>query len=158
MTVRGTNRASAPAKFGGVVSKVRLAGISDAPLSVDKILAVVSDPGVGGIGLFVGVVRNRDDDHDVVSLDYSYHPRAADILAACAERVAARHDVVALAVEHRVGHLVVGDLAVVVAAGAMHRHPALAACRELINELKAEVPIWKEQHFASGDTAWVGLP
>ena len=38
------------------------------------------------------------------------------------------------------------------------RHPALAACRELINELKAEVPIWKEQHFASGETAWVGLP
>jgi molybdopterin synthase catalytic subunit len=141
-----------------VSSKVRLAGITDAPLSVDKLLAAVSDPGVGGIGLFVGVVRNRDEDHDVVSLDYSYHPRAADILTVCAERVAARHDVVALAVEHRVGHLVVGDLAVVVAAGAMHRQPALAACRELINELKAEVPIWKEQHFASGETAWVGLP
>ena len=138
--------------------KVRLAGLSDTPLSVDKLLTAVSDPGVGGIALFIGVVRNRDDDHDVVSLDYSNHPRAADILAACAERVAARHDVVAIAVEHRVGHLDVGDLAVVVAAGAMHRHPALAACRELINELKADVPIWKEQHFASGETVWVGLP
>jgi len=141
-----------------VPSKVRLADLSDSPLSVDRLLASVSDPGVGGIALFVGVVRNRDDDHDVVSLDYSNHPRAADVLAACAERVAARHDVVAIAVEHRVGHLEVGDLAVVVAAGAMHRHPALAACRELINELKADVPIWKEQHFASGETAWVGLP
>ena len=63
-------------------------------------------------------------------------PAPPTSLPSCAERVAARHDVVALAVEHRVGHLVVGDLAVVVAAGAMHRHPALAACRELINELK----------------------
>ena len=65
---------------------------------------------------------------------------------------------VALAVEHRVGHLEVGDLAVVVAVGAVHRGPALAACAHLINSLKAEVPIWKEQRFASGTTAWVGLP
>ena len=65
---------------------------------------------------------------------------------------------VAVAVEHRVGHLEVGDLAVVVAVGAVHRGPALAACAHLINTLKAEVPIWKEQRFASGTTAWVGLP
>jgi molybdopterin synthase catalytic subunit len=57
-----------------------------------------------------------------------------------------------------VGHLEVGDVAVVVAVGAVHRGEALAACAHLINTLKAEVPIWKEQHFVSGGTEWVGLP
>ena len=56
------------------------------------------------------------------------------------------------------GHLEVGDIAVVVAVGAVHRGEALAACAHLINTLKAEVPIWKEQHFASGESEWVGLP
>jgi molybdopterin synthase catalytic subunit len=57
-----------------------------------------------------------------------------------------------------VGHLEIGDIAVVVAVGAVHRGEALAACAHLINTLKAEVPIWKEQHFASGGSEWVGLP
>ena len=141
-----------------MASKVRLAGISNAPLSVNKLVAAVSDPEVGGIGMFLGVVRNRDIGQDVASLDYSEHPTAASTLLDCAQRVAAAHDVVAIAVEHRVGHLEVGELAVVVAASAVHRHAALAACAQLINEVKDRVPIWKEQHFASGESEWVGLP
>ena len=139
-------------------AKVRSVAITETPLSVDRLLAAVSGPAVGGIGIFVGVVRNRDSEHDVVSLDYSQHPSAEQVLADCARSVAARHDVLGIAVEHRVGHLEVGDLAVVVAAGAMHRQPALAACAELIEELKARVPIWKEQQFTSGEIEWVGLP
>ena len=141
-----------------MTSKVRLAGISNAPLSVNKLVAAVSDPEVGGIGMFLGVVRNHDTGQDVASLDYSEHSSAASILLDCAQRVAAANDVVAIAVEHRVGHLEVGELAVVVAASAVHRHAALAACTQLINELKDRVPIWKEQHFASGESEWVGLP
>ncbi len=137
---------------------VRLAQVVDTPLSVDRLLALVGDRAVGGVGLFVGVVRDRDEDADVVSLDYTAHPSAAQQLRACAERVAAAHEVLAVAVEHRVGHLEVGDLAVVVAVGAVHRGPALAACAQLIDDLKAEVPIWKEQRFTSGETSWVGLP
>ena len=120
-------------------------------------MSVVSDAQVGGIALFVGVVRDTDEGHGVVSLDYTQHPSAEQALAACAEQVAAAHDVISVAVEHRVGHLVVGDLAVVVAVGAVHRAEALAACRQLIDDLKAEVPIWKEQEFSTGDTEWVGL-
>lgn len=141
-----------------MTSLVRAACISEAPLSVDRLLGIVQDPTVGGIALFVGVVRDHDSGAAVVSLDYSQHPSAEATLARCAEDAAATHDVVAVAVEHRVGHLEVGDLAVVVAVGAVHRAPALAACAHLINMLKAEVPIWKEQRFASGTTAWVGLP
>jgi molybdopterin synthase catalytic subunit len=133
------------------------AAIADAPLSVDAVLQRVSGRRVGGIGLFVGVIRDRDEESDVTSLDYSHHPSASDVLRRCAERAAAAHDVLAVAVEHRVGHLEVGDLAVVVGVGAVHREPALEACRQLIDELKAEVPIWKEQHFTDGRTSWVGL-
>ena len=142
----------------GVFSKVRLAGITDAPLSVDKLIAAVATPEVGGIGIFLGVVRSHDEGRAVDSLDYSDHPTADDVLAECAGRVAAQHDVIGVAVEHRVGHLEVGELAVVVVVGAAHRHAALSACTQLIDEIKTSVPIWKEQHFSSGASAWVGLP
>ena len=139
-------------------SKVRHVGISESQLSVDQALRLVSGPAVGGIALFVGTVRNSDHGADVVSLDYTQHPSAVDVLTRCTEEVADQHDVRAIAVEHRVGHLEVGDVAVVVAVGAVHRGAALAACAHLINALKAEVPIWKEQRFVSGGSEWVGLP
>jgi molybdopterin synthase catalytic subunit len=139
-------------------SAVREASVGDAPISVDRLLEKVRDPAVGGIGLFLGVVRDHDEGQGVSSLDYTAHPSAATVLAGCAERVAAAHDVLSVAVEHRVGHLEVGDLAVVVAVGAVHRAAALEACRQLIDDLKAEVPIWKEQSFSTGAVEWVGLP
>ena len=138
-------------------SKVRQVGISESPLSVDQVLCFVSGSEVGGIALFVGTVRNSDHGADVVSLDYTQHPSAMDVLTKCAEATADQHDVLTIAVTHRVGHLEVGDIAVIVAVGAVHRGEALAACAHLINTLKAEVPIWKEQHFVSGESEWVGL-
>ncbi|MET0694899.1 MAG: molybdenum cofactor biosynthesis protein MoaE [Propionibacteriaceae bacterium] len=140
-----------------MTAAVRYARVLDTALSVDRLVSAVSDPQVGGIALFIGVVRDTDEGQDVKSLDYTQHPSAEQALQACAERVAAAHDVISIAVEHRVGHLVVGDLAVVVAAGAKHRAAALAACHQLIDDLKNEVPIWKEQEFTSGETSWVGL-
>lgn len=139
-------------------SKIRQVGISESPLSVDQAISLVSGPEVGGIALFVGTVRNSDHGTGVISLDYTQHPSAVDVLTKCAEETLDQHDVLAIAVEHRVGHLEVGDIAVIVAVGAVHRGEALAACAHLINTLKAEVPIWKEQHFASGESEWVGLP
>jgi molybdopterin synthase catalytic subunit len=137
---------------------IRQVGISESPLDVNQALSLVSGPEIGGIALFVGTVRNRDHDAAVISLDYTQHPSAVDVLTRCAEDTADHHDVLAIAVQHRVGHLEVGDIAVVVAVGAVHRGEALAACAHLINTLKAEVPIWKEQHFTSGHSEWVGLP
>jgi molybdopterin synthase catalytic subunit len=141
-----------------MASPVRAAIVSDAPLSVDRLLGAVTGPTVGGVALFLGVVRDHDMDAAVVSLDYTQHPTAEQVLRRCAERAAADHDVVAVAVEHRVGHLEVGELAVVVAVAAVHRGSALAACAQLIDTLKDEVPIWKQQRFASGELSWVGLP
>jgi molybdopterin synthase catalytic subunit len=74
------------------------------------------------------------------------------------EEIVAKHadDVIAVAAVHRVGQLAIGDLAVVVGVSCSHRAEAFHACHALIDELKATVPIWKEQRFADGSTEWVG--
>lgn len=138
-------------------SPTRYAAIRETPLSVDETLARVMGPSIGGVGLFVGVVRDHDHGESVSELDYTQHPSAEAELARCLDRAGAGFDGVHLAVEHRVGRLKVGDLAVVVAAGAAHRAPALEACRFLIDDLKTQVPIWKRQHLDTGVTEWVGL-
>lgn len=128
------------------------------PLSVDELVAQVSDPACGAVVLFLGTVRDHDGGRDVVDLDYSAHPSAQEALERACSEVASRSPGVRLAVSHRTGHLHVGDLAVVVAAAAAHRGEAFTACRDLIDTLKATVPIWKQQRFADGTDQWVGLP
>jgi molybdopterin synthase catalytic subunit len=137
------------------VNVIRLAELRDSPLSVDEVQAAVMDPAAGGIALFVGTVRDHDQGSDVVSLSYSAHPSAAAELRRVAEKVAASYSVRALAAVHRVGDLRVGDLAVVVAVACDHRGEAFEACRHLIDELKAVVPIWKHQQLADGQSEWV---
>jgi molybdopterin synthase catalytic subunit len=140
------------------MSAIRLLALRDSPLSVDEVVAAVADPASGGTAVFIGTVRDEDGGRGVVGLGYTAHPTAQDRLRAVAERVAARYPVQALAAVHRVGELRVGDLAVVVAAACPHRHEALAAARQLIDDLKGEVPIWKHQRFADGGEEWVGSP
>ncbi len=134
---------------------VRLIDIRDAPLSLDEVYAAVTDPAAGGICVFVGTVRDHDDGTQVSALSYSSHPTALDALRIVAQRIADEGDVIAVAAVHRVGDLEVGDLAVVVAASAVHRAQAFEACRRLIDELKTDVAVWKHQTFESGDSAWV---
>jgi len=137
------------------VNVIRLAELRAEPLSPDEVRAAVSDPGAGGIALFIGTVRDHDGGRNVVGLSYSAHPSAADELRRVAEKVATDFGVLALAAVHRVGDLNVGDLAVVVAAACPHRAEAFDACRALIDELKQTVPIWKHQRFADGTSEWV---
>jgi len=137
------------------VETIRLAEIRGTALSVDEVLSAVSDPAAGGISLFVGTVRDHDHGEDVVRLSYSAHPLAEAELRRVAEKVAASYSVTAIAAVHRVGDLDVGDLAVVVAVSCPHRGEAFDACRALIEELKASVPIWKHQQYAGGRSDWV---
>ena len=136
---------------------IRLLAVRETALSVDEVLAAVADPVAGGAVVFIGTVRDEDDGRPVETLGYSAHPSVDVALREVAEHVAATHEVTALAAVHRVGDLAVGDLAVVVAASCPHRAEAFAACRALIDELKATVPIWKNQLFADGSQEWVGL-
>lgn len=137
---------------------VALLAIRDSALSLDEVWQAVADPAAGGAVLFVGTVRDVDEGKGVRELGYTAHPTALDELRAIAEKVAADFPVVRLAAVHRVGELVVGDLAVVVGASCPHRGEAFAAARRLIDELKAGVPIWKRQLFADGSEEWVGTP
>ena len=137
---------------------VRLIAIRESELSVDEVRAAVADPGAGGIALFAGTVRDTDHDQGVTGLSYTAHPSAEAELRRVAGEIADKFGVVAVAAVHRVGDLGLGDLAVVVAVSCPHRAEAFDACRALIDELKASVPIWKHQRFTDGTTEWVGTP
>ncbi|WP_129665134.1 molybdopterin synthase catalytic subunit [Phytoactinopolyspora endophytica] len=137
---------------------IRLLGVRREPLSVDEVLAAVTDDGAGGTCVFIGTVRDVDQARAVNVLEYEAHPTVDEKLRQVAEGVAAAFPLRALAAVHRVGELRIGDMAVVVAAAAEHREEAFAACRKLIDDLKREVPIWKHQMFADGATEWVGSP
>jgi molybdopterin synthase catalytic subunit len=152
------SRASGETRDMSALPEVVLADIRETPLSVDEVLEAVRHPRAGGIATFVGVVRERDHGHGVEALDYTSHPSAPQVLREIAERLAAGADVIRIAAVHRVGHLEIGDLAVVVAVSAAHRGTAFDVCRELVDTLKATVPIWKHQIFDDGSDEWVGTP
>jgi molybdopterin synthase catalytic subunit len=140
------------------VSVVRLIAVRESELSVDEVRTAVADPAAGGIALFAGAVRDSDHDRGVSGLSYSAHPSAVDELRLVAEVVAEKYPVIGIAAVHRVGDLAIGDLAVVLAVSCPHRAEAFDACRDLIDILKASVPIWKHQRFDDGTAEWVGAP
>ena len=139
-------------------AEVVLAEIRESRLSVDEVLDAVRHPESGAIATFVGVVRERDRGRGVEALEYTCHPSAPQVLREVAQQVATAAGVIRVAVTHRVGRLALGDIAVVVAVSAAHRGDALDACRELIDEVKVTVPIWKHQIFEDGTDEWVGTP
>lgn len=134
----------------------RLLEIREAPLSLDECFTAVMSPEIGGVALFVGTVRNHNQGHDVSLLEYqAYATMAQKELVQIADEIEREVSGVRLACLHRVGALAVGDIAVICAAGAPHRAEAFQGCRELIERLKARVPIWKREHDAQGPH-WVG--
>jgi molybdopterin synthase catalytic subunit len=137
---------------------VALVALRDERVSVDEVLDAVRHPAGGGGAVVVGVVRDRGHGDGVEALDYEAHPAALEAMVRTCRAVAERTDAVRVAAVHRVGALRVGDLAVVVAASAPHRAQAFDACRDLIDTLKTETPIWKHQHLADGSSEWVGTP
>lgn len=137
---------------------VRLAQVRETAIGLDEPFAAVQDRTAGGTVLFVGTVRDQDEDREVTTLEYSAHPTVEQTLTDVLDKVAAQHDIVALAALHRVGKLDIGDIAVVVAASAVHRAEAFEAGRQAIEDLKHQVPIWKLQTFADGSDEWVSCP
>lgn len=133
-----------------------LAKISKDRIDIDIVEAAVAGPEHGAVVLFSGVVRNHDGGQTVSALEYQAHPDAEKFLRACCAEVAAQSGLPVAAV-HRVGDLVVGDIALVAAVASPHRAEAFATCATLVERIKSEVPIWKRQHFATGTSEWVGL-
>jgi molybdopterin synthase catalytic subunit len=125
------------------------------PIDPAALVAAVTTPDHGAVASFIGVVRNQHAGRPVVELTYSAYERMA--ISVMTEIVAEAEgaDPVRVAVAHRLGRLVVGDVAVVVAVGAGHRDAAFRVCRWVIDEIKARVPIWKLERYADGTEAWV---
>ena len=135
-----------------------LVGLSPDPLSIDRAVESVRGPGIGGLVVFAGLVRDTNEGRPVETLEYeAYAAMAEKELRAVVATVEADFPGARLAAIHRTGLLRVGDVAVVVAAGAAHRDAAFAAARALIDRIKEKVPIWKRES-GPGGVHWVGLP
>jgi molybdopterin synthase catalytic subunit len=131
--------------------------LSTTPLDPAALARELGDPGAGALVTFEGRVRNQHDGRPVTALEY-------EAFAGLAEREGAqvlaeartKFPLLAAVCVHRTGHLEIGELAVWVGVAAAHRGPAFDACRYVIDEVKARVPIWKKEHFADGSPAgWV---
>ena len=140
------------------MSGARLAAVSAAPLDLAAHVAAVTDRRAGAVATFVGQVRDHDPsvDGEVVALDYSAHPDAERVLARLVDEAGAHDAVLGVAVSHRTGLLAVGEAAVVAAVATAHRDLAFAVCRDLVEQVKAELPVWKREVLADGSHVWVG--
>ena len=130
--------------------------VSDAPLDRATIEVFVRTAADGAVVTFEGVIRDHDHGSGVSALDYEAHPDAEAFLHEVCESIAAESGL-RVAAAHRIGHLVVGDVALIAAVAAPHRADAFAACARLVDEIKQRVPIWKRQHLDDGVSEWVGL-
>lgn len=133
-------------------------GVGEEPLSVADVYTSVADvPSAGGIVLFVGVVRNEDGGRGVSELGYSAYPSVDDFLRKVVAKAIDQYPIHAVSAVHRIGDLKIGEIAVIVAVACPKRGEAFDACRQIIDEIKDTVPIWKHQRFTDGDSEWVGL-
>jgi molybdopterin synthase catalytic subunit len=130
--------------------------LSEEPLSLARAVSELASDDAGAIATFVGTTRARSQGKDVVRLEYEAYAGMAETEM---ERIAAvlkeRHDLIEVAIHHRVGPVEIGGTSVVIAVSAPHRHAALAACKEAIDTLKETVPLWKKELYSDG-AQWVG--
>lgn len=129
--------------------------VTEEIISAEALAAQVKSAEAGAVVTFSGDVRNHDKGKGVTSLNYEVHPSAQAVIEKITQEVAAKHEIVNVSVAHRFGPIPIGQSAFVVAVAAAHRAPALAACEELVERVKAELPIWKYQEFIDGTTEWV---
>ncbi len=153
----GDEVALLPPVAGGVGKGLSgsLCTLSEDPLVEEDVVARVAGDDTGGVVTFVGTVRNEARGQAIEYLEYEAYPEMAEReMEKIAAQAAVRWPGVRVAMAHRVGHLEIGDAAVVIAACAPHRGEAFEACRFCIDTLKQDVPIWKKEVAVSG-AYWV---
>ena len=130
--------------------------ISTEPLDLARAVEEASSDDAGAVATFVGTVRRRSRDRDVLYLDYeAFEEMAEPMLARLADELTAKHGLSKVAIHHRIGRVEIGEPSVVIAISAPHRAAALDACREAIDTLKETIPLWKKEVFAGGEE-WLG--
>lgn len=133
------------------------AAMTEHPILLAEHEEMVGHQSAGAIVGFVGMIRDHDVGRRVVRLEYSAHPSAAQVMADVVADVAAQSSGVrAVAASHRVGVLHIGEAALVATVAADHRQAAFATCEQLVDTIKARLPVWKHQFFADGTEEWVG--
>jgi len=150
----GVEVALLPPVSGGTPERVRTALIEGA-IEVDRVIESISGPGRGAVVVFLGTVRNQHAGQRVTRLTYSaYRPMAQAALETIAADLEAAHPGLRAAIVHRLGEVEVGEASVVIATASPHRAAAYEASRTALERLKAEIPIWKREHYADGEAAW----
>jgi molybdopterin synthase catalytic subunit len=130
--------------------------LSDTPIDVAALRVAIEDPAAGACVTFEGWVRNHNAKRAVTRLDYqAYGALAEDEGEAILADAVATFSLRAARCVHRTGALAIGDMAVWVGVSADHRDAAFAACRWIIDEVKRRVPIWKNEHYADGESGWL---
>jgi molybdopterin synthase catalytic subunit/molybdopterin converting factor small subunit len=126
------------------------------PIDLDAVVAEVVDEGAGAIATFLGTTRVHSRGRTVLHLEYeAYEGMAEKVMAEIAETLTARYDLCKVAIAHRVGRVGIGETSVAIAISAPHREHALAACKEAIDTLKVDVPLWKKEVYEGGEE-WIG--
>jgi molybdopterin synthase catalytic subunit len=130
--------------------------LSAEPLSLDAVVCEVRSDRAGAIATFVGTTRIESRDRTVEHLDYeAYEGMAEQVMEKIAAALKERYDLCEIAIHHRTGRVEIGEASVVIAVSAPHRQDALAACKDAIDTLKEEVPLWKKEVYDSGEE-WIG--
>jgi molybdopterin synthase catalytic subunit len=139
-----------------VTAEVLRAALTEYTIALDEHERLVAHHAAGAVVGFAGVVRDHDGGRSVTRLEYSAHPSAEQTLAEVVAEIAADVEGVrAIAVSHRIGHLEIGDAALVAAVAADHRQAAFATCARLVDSVKDRLPVWKHQFFVDGSDEWV---
>jgi molybdopterin synthase catalytic subunit len=139
------------------MTTVLRAALTDRPILLSEHEDLVAHHAAGAVVGFAGVIRDHDVGREVVRLEYSAHPSAEQTLAGVVSEIAEHASGVrAIAASHRIGVLPIGDSALVVAVAADHRQEAFVTCADLVDTIKARLPVWKHQFFADGTEEWVG--
>lgn len=116
----------------------------------------LADPAAGGYAAFEGWIRNHNEGHAVLRLEYeAYEPLCVSEGDAVLAEARERFDILGAHCVHRHGLLEIGDCAVWVGVSAAHRDAAFLACRYVIDQVKVRLPIWKKEHYADGNSGWV---
>ena len=132
-------------------------GITDEPLDTGALIDSARRDTCGAVAFFIGVVRNHDGGESVDAIEYSSHPSSQQILRDIVMEFKDRPGVHRIVAWHRVGHLEIGEDAMVVAVAAEHRAQAFRAVEAIVEEVKAKLPIWKKQELTDGSHNWSGL-
>jgi molybdopterin synthase catalytic subunit len=130
--------------------------LSDTRVSLDDVVAEVATEEAGAIATFSGTARKYSRGRTVMYLDYeAYEGMAEELMERIAHDLKERYDIEQIAIHHRVGRVELGEPSVVIAVSAAHRADALAACKDAIDVLKADVPLWKKEVYEGGEE-WIG--